>query len=423
MDGQELLEKYKPKKKEEFIGNHIQRSAISRFLECKDASKNGLIVLGPTGCGKTTLIELICNDMKYCVHKPCYETFTCHKDVEQYIESFLNTKSILDILNGTRRVLFLDDVEVLLSQDRYANTYLQSMFANMTKVGSPCKVIMACSTGEEKRLTDLKKKIECIRLHNPSFKDAFAYTVQILDTEEYEYDGKEVMDVVKSMQCNIRNIVLNVFSALNVEEEKALRNYMDMNIFEIVERIFNNYGESLKELDVALSYDPTLASFMMYDNFKAYVTSKYKVDLDNNINAPINDAYIVASCFEDCAFKNNDWDLIEICNLLRCGSIRLAQKKLTKKSRPDDYRINYTQITTRAAQHYNNMKKLKTYIDTNKISHENMVLLGDFCFEKQCKLPAKSEEYNVISAYVSNICNKDNLIYNNRKVIINKKCN
>ncbi len=385
MEGHKLLQQYKPKSVKEFIGNATQIEEIRKFL--MDDGMSSLIVIGPSGSGKTTLVNLLVEECgtKYSLINPEYDVFNNHKEFESYIDNLLYTTSILSMMNKNIKLVFFDDADILMSHDRYANNYIQEVL-NKNMKNRSLKFIITASSTKEQRLTDIKKKVKYIvRIENPPLNDVVSYTESILSSNGYEYTHKEVIDLVSQLQCNVRNTLMNLTNF----ESSAESNYHDKNIYEIVQKIFERSNEDLRDLDIAISSDPCLISYMLYDNYKQVCPeANHKL---------INEKFICSSIFEDYAYKSNDWTLVELANLLRCGAIRCELKKHNVVI-AKNMQIQYTQITTRAAQQYNNNKLINQYLAENNLSTCNYMGLA-MCKPKK----VKGKKATVLSIYASNI--------------------
>jgi SpoVK/Ycf46/Vps4 family AAA+-type ATPase len=380
------------------------------------------ILIGPSGCGKSKFCELLFKEANYNVIRPAYDTFLSHKDFVQFIEISAKTTTILDIVQKKKKILFLDDVDVLLSQDRYAATYLTSLIQKIQSKQYNIKLVITCVAAEEKKLTDIKKKVDHLKLHVPTLGDCLLYIMGILDAEGYEVEEESLVELIKTMQFNIRNILVNIFTCSDMENEANQRAYYDMNIFEVVGQVFNNSKKGFDDLDIALSSDPTLISYMMYDNFKEYIRSCYTFTDDHYTTCIMNvmKFYMDSSIIEAEAYVTNEWENIETANLIKCGSIRAFQNSIAKKplGSKQPYKICYTTIMTRSSQHYCNMKKVERFAARNEIDFHNMALLSEIAFEnckeKTWKNISKDDDGTIITSYMSNVCTKEGKVHGRR---------
>lgn len=454
MNVHEFMERYRTTSLKSFIGNSSQKECIMNFLnrDIRDiaalsaslqSTSRFMLLIGQSGSGKTTFINSAIAESKinHSTMFVSYDGLTCHKDLTSLVENFVYTKTMTEFFEKKTKLLIFDDIEILFAQDRYAHAFIQNLLTDLTKSKDPIKVIITCSLGEEKKTTDIKKRSDIIRLHNPSPKETKRYISDILINEGWIYDEVLLDTLIKNMQCNIRNIITNIESVVIEQssedaELQESRIYFDNNIYDLVEKIFHNPQRSLIDLEIAISCDPTLCSFMMYDNFKPFFDMCYKLpkidepgSILSNWVGNIYNSYVDASKIEENAYRNSDWTLMEIANVARCGVIRLAQREFTQK--PDvqlsDFKVTYTQITTRAAQHHNIEKKLDAISSYDELSRDNIMFLGDMVFEKKKQKTSgkttvreKDEITSLLTTYMNNICSKTNKIYLQRMICVKK---
>jgi hypothetical protein len=113
------------------------------------------------------------------------------------------------------------------------------------------------------------------------------------------------------------------------------------------------------------------------------------------------------SVIEDFVFNTNDWNLSELASIIRCHMIRLCQRDLQvlplAKLRTTD--IQYTQITSRSAQHYNIMKK---NMAVSELTSDNVMYMAQMHFlNKQLqtkKIDLKTNVGAVCQAFIFNMC-------------------
>lgn len=415
MDCSDLLERHRCTLLDKIIGHQHAKHELHKFFTTND--ETAILIIGPSGCGKTLLVDSFLQHFKITnISRPCYEGFSSHKDLETHILNFLEAKSLMEVLCNTTKCLFFDDVDVLLSHDRYVNTLLTDIVSKKDEVRN-CKIVFTCSTSEERRTAELRKKVKVVRLENPSPKEAAKHITGLLESDGYTVDRDEIIKLSIALKGNLRNICNNLANNTDTELFESME-YFDMNIFSIVSTIFKNYEKSLADIEYALSSDPTLISYIMYDNFKNVIISNHHT-CNNLLTTAVPfvcDMFLDASLLEDYAYKNNDWALIEQSNFIRCGTIRATQKLFPRK--PNVYveasDITYTQITTRAAQYYNNMKKIYAQLNESRMHRRNQIFIADILFEKSKnkeKTRKQRSDGCLFSLYQNNICSNNNTVY------------
>lgn len=346
-----------------FIENEIAKDALEKFLS---SNQQCLLLVGPSGSGKTTLCNMAISDWgkSYQVLRPVYEDFSTHKEFREYLNKFINMRNMLEIFENKHKLLFLDDIDTLVTQDRFANSYIQEL---ITEKKANLKILLTCSSGEEKRVSEFKKKMLHERIYNPSSDGAIKYLKSIFRDDVLTKSDEELQQFVKSFNCNIRSCILNIelLGCSNIEIEEVHRITFDKNACDSVQAIFEMKSLTTKDLDVCLSGDPSLLSYIMYDNFHKYL----KKPGDTHAIASIVNAYRVGSYLETKLYGRGDNGPGSICNLYRCGILKheVGSDKLS------DEPIAYTTITTRASNHYNMIKRIGEHLSSNGVSYDALL--------------------------------------------------
>lgn len=225
-----------------------------KTLTLSEPDKRAILIIGPSQSGKTRRAKECCEGMETLfVHAEMCES---HAALVETVDNFLNVSKIIgkrflikeEKVNcwwkekekekdnkKKKKCIVFDDVDILLTQDRIANTYIQSLILSekekvekdKEKEKDSYDVVITCSSCEERRVTDLKK---CCN---------------------------EIERLTKSNSCSLNSL-------------NSLNKYQDKNIYELVESIFESKGP-LQDLEIALSSDPTLVSYLMYDNWPHWI--------------------------------------------------------------------------------------------------------------------------------------------------------
>ena len=170
----ELMENlFNIKSLDDFIGNYSSIQYVKTFLE-NIKNNDKLIVIGPSGIGKTKCIELICDLYGYEICK--IDSYNCEdsKVFMDRLEKLHQWKDILQTFQDTnkKRILILDEMESLIQMDRNIPSYLIK-FWNRCEVHLPCIIIGQYQA--EKKIGELKKICKMIHFSRIQEKDLFLY--------------------------------------------------------------------------------------------------------------------------------------------------------------------------------------------------------------------------------------------------------
>lgn len=312
---------------------------------------NHILIIGNIGSGKTTRADEESKD--YNTLRVKYEDLKTHTDLVDHVENFINFKSISNFFDKREKSLLFDDIDILISQNRSACSYISSVIQN-----NSCRVIITCITSQEKKLMDIKK--------------------------------------------NVSNIIYLE------SRSKSDLSYYDNNIYDNVMEYLQNPDRNIKELSNLLTSDIILVTFIIYDNYYNFINNNYKIDTELFINSIVNDVteiYCAASELEYVGFESNDWQLIEYAAIIKGYKLQLLQndlKEYKKKTKKEDSKISYTQITSRTAQECNMKKKINSL---DSLNYDNIRTYANIHFNNnpKKKLGHKTLFNSLCSIYLSNM--------------------
>ena len=284
----ELLANIKPKHTKDIVGNRLNITKLRNVLQ---QGNKAVALVGPVGCGKTLICELIFNELNLKV----YDVSTTLEN----IPNILQNKSI----DGTKnKVLFLDNSEILLQTNRTA-------IATLKKITLPkhtCLVITA-KPSEERTLQALD--IDIIKLSYPSTKDAFAFLLDKLP----DINEDRLLAIVKAQRGNIRDIVLNLYiSKGELDEVVEMRGFSEYNNFEIVSSFMSKPCWNIENKAV---------SYLLYENYPDEIYHNREATATLDFCTTMNRYFIEASKLEHTKYSQ----------MIRLGGILVGQQNLNKK--------------------------------------------------------------------------------------------
>ena len=353
------------------------------------AISNLLLIIGPTGCGKTSLIELYCKENSINLYSvKTSETIKTKKDLirdlicfSEYSSTsfFIKSKSVHKKLilideyqNGQTDLLSVTDIQNLLlfknqesrkKNKKEINAFLKGINDNAGDVTFPPIVIIS-SDPKGTKLSDLKKSQEVYYINEIPF-----YTIKTWINKIYQkkFNEPDLIEIIKKCKSDKR-LLLNTLNFLKLNKNSKYDNYInsfykdiDVNIFEFVNLLFDNIElVKLNEIFKIYETDGFLLSNLVFENYL-----EYNDDIDciaKSADAISYGETLFANTYKSSkTFLPND----HCVNSLIFPSYYSRNDKPNKNIRP-------CCLNNRYNIYLNNVKNI------NKINHENIEPLSIF---------------------------------------------
>ncbi len=363
---------------DQFVGN---KNVIKNIYNELKNPPCGILIIGPTGCGKTVLCDLLLQKSNiYHVLKINGED-SDSKGIKKLVDNFITHKTIESFFSKQPKLVWFDDIDIFLTTDRGTNSYILNFITDAIKNKNISFILTACIS-EEKRLTELKKKVPPYRLCNPSLNDCFVFVSNYLDNAETDYDSTKLMKFIEAYNCNIRSIFQNInhinSSDAVLDYEKRSRTLFDNTNYDLMKKLFKIH---LQLSDIKLVSDIGLVPLLMYENYiDELFGNKVKISKQEYLKRIqyVQDCNIHAEILENNMYCQTDWSLWDVIPIMKCGSINKILTDISIKKKPQFDKYVFTQSLTKSALKCNYEKKIIIF---KKLSHiyetKNIYILLD----------------------------------------------
>ena len=187
------VEKYRPRKLTEYVGNEHLKQKVSDYLQSGDVPH--LLFFGKAGTGKTTLAKLIVNSIN-CDHIIINASDENNVDtVRNKVKGFASTVGFKDL-----KVIILDEFD-------YMTPNAQAILRNLMETFSKhCRFILTCNY-VEKVIDPIQSRCQTFQIVPPTKKDVAVQISQILGKEGIQFEPKDLVPIIDSSYPDIRKII------------------------------------------------------------------------------------------------------------------------------------------------------------------------------------------------------------------------
>jgi replication factor C large subunit len=254
---EELLwvEKYRPKKTDDVIGNEEAKAAFVEWLKNKRRSKKAVLLYGPPGVGKTTLVNAAANEFGFKVIEMNASDTRSEKAISQVAgraASFVG----LDVFSAESKgnVLFMDEVDGIAgNEDRGGVSAIVRVVEE-----SRIPIVMAANDPDLEKLRPLKKVSALIRFHKVRIPLIIAMLQEICRKEHIKAEFEALERIAENSGGDVRSAINDLQSLADTEKTLTLQDTVvltarnkDINMDETLREYFS--AKSVLEASMLLS--------------------------------------------------------------------------------------------------------------------------------------------------------------------------
>jgi DNA polymerase III delta prime subunit len=230
------VEKYRPNKLEDYVGNEHLKTKVSGYIETGDVPH--LLLYGKAGTGKTTLAKLIVKSIEcdYMIINASDEN-----GVDTLREKIKNFASSMGF--KPYKIILLDEADYLTGPGQAILRNLMETFSGH------CRFILTCNY-VEKIIEPVQSRCQTFQIIPPTKKDVAVQVSKVLKNEEIEFDVKDLVPIIDASYPDIRKI-------LNTCQLNSNKGKLQLDVQNLLENDYKN-----KIVDILKSKDDKRNKYM-----------------------------------------------------------------------------------------------------------------------------------------------------------------
>ena len=264
-----LVEKYRPSKLENYVGNENIKKSISKYLEQNDILN--LIFYGPAGTGKTTLAKLCVQNLD-CDH--LYINASDERGIETIrdkVQSFASVASFKPL-----KVVILDEADFLTIQAQASLRNIIETFSRTTRFIMTCNFV-------ERIIDPLQSRCQVLKIVPPTKKDVAKHLHWICNEESITHELNDLVPLVNQYYPDLRKCINTIQLStidggandlyLNLDQSVLVSsNYIDKVIAELKGKAdFKNIRQIIADANVD-DFDELFKT--LYERASEYLSDK-----------------------------------------------------------------------------------------------------------------------------------------------------
>ena len=308
-----LLEKYRPKCFEEFIGNKIKIKEIETWLdEFPKNSFSSCLISGKHGIGKSSLINLIVKKFNLDVIEYQQSDLKDYKNND--INLFFPKKTNFEELffgKCRKKIMIFNEIEAITIPSE-KNFIIKILKRNHKEKILP--IILVNNGKHSKILNEIKKNLLICNLLTPSILEIKPLICKICKNEGMNLSSKYYKGLIKFCNNDIRKIILtledlkDLYNKKNISKENLKEYYENNNQKQEEIGLYNSVG---KLLNYPLSFEQIITLYQLEKillplTFLENIPCK---EMDINTYSEVLSSYSNGDLIETSIYTDQNWYL------------------------------------------------------------------------------------------------------------------
>jgi len=249
------VEKYRPKKIVDIIGNDEAKAAFVEWLKNKRHTKKAILLYGPPGVGKTTLVNAAANEFGFRVIEMNASDTRSEKAISAVAgpaTSFVALDTFSTESKGN--ILFLDEVDGIAGNEDRGGVSAIVRIVEESRI----PVIMAANDPDLQKLRPLKKVSALVRFHQVRIPLIIAMLQKICHKEHVKAEFEALERIAENSRGDVRSAINDLQSLAETTKTLTLQDTVvlsarnkDISMDETLRSYFS--AESLLEAAMLLS--------------------------------------------------------------------------------------------------------------------------------------------------------------------------
>ncbi|MEM0026775.1 MAG: replication factor C large subunit [Ignisphaera sp.] len=319
--------KYRPKKVDDVVDQEEAKEKILEwFKKWPNVQKKALLLYGPPGCGKTSLVEAIANEFGYELLEMNASDFRRKEDIERIAVRSSTIQSLFS--SGKKKIILLDEVDGIAAKEDAGALDAIKHLVEITKA----PIVMTANNPWDQKLRPLRELAEFVQFRKLDKRDLTKLLLRICSAENLRCDEKALEYIVERAEGDARAAINDLqavgegFGEVSLERAKALLRPRDKerDPFETLRMIFSaTYAWQAKN---ALNQ-----SQLDYEQLRLWLEENIPLQYTNlNDVARAYEFLSKADVYLGRIVKSGDWDLLTYSIDLMTSGIALAARNNSK---------------------------------------------------------------------------------------------
>ncbi|MDK6028273.1 replication factor C large subunit [Ignisphaera sp. 4213-co] len=319
--------KYRPRKVDDVVNQEEAKAKVLEwFKKWPNTQKKALLLYGPPGCGKTSLVEAIANEFGYELIEMNASDFRRKEDIERIALRASTAQSLFS--SGKNKIVLLDEVDGIAAKEDAGALDAIKHLIEVARI----PIIMTANNPWDQKLRPLRELAEFVQFKKLGKRDLMKLLMHVCSSENLKCDEDALDYIIERAEGDARAAINDLqavgegFGEVTLERAKTLLRPRDKerDPFETLRTIFSaSYAWQAKN---ALNQ-----SQLDYDQLKLWLEENIPLQYTNqNDIAKAYEFLSKADVYLGRIVRSGDWDLLSYSIDLMTAGIAVAAKNNPK---------------------------------------------------------------------------------------------
>ncbi|MFT4867997.1 MAG: replication factor C large subunit [Candidatus Nanohaloarchaea archaeon] len=242
------VQKYRPESLSDYRGASSEKEELKEWAENWETGDKPVLLHGPAGTGKTSLVEALANDLGY----EMVETNASDVRTKSKLKTELKQATQQKSFFGGKKLILVDEVDGMSATDRGGTKELGRIL-DETKF----PIVMTANDAYDSKIRSLRNRAKLIEIGKVHTNSINAHLKEILEEEGIEYDEKAVKKIARQANGQMRSAINDLQAVAAGEDKLTEENLNAVGVRDVEQDIFDALKMIFKTEDAQTAKDAT----------------------------------------------------------------------------------------------------------------------------------------------------------------------
>ena len=366
--------------------DHVGNTLAIKHLRHAMETKGRVLLTGPTGCGKSSLVHAIATEKDFDVIELHSDSCATMKQAQDLVTEACRSNTIQSYFSPRRRLLWIDDADLIASQ----LTRFPAALAEWLAAPWAASLCIICAATSTAKLGDSVKALTPVKLTRPSQHDCFVYFTNYCEKNGVNIDPAHLLEMIAAHSNDIRSIHMNLVETVNTnaarpDDEPAhigistfRTAFQDASVFEAQDRLLR-HPQTLASVKDLLYGDSKMICWTIQENigleFQHYRRSLSAVEATRAMMGVL-DAFATAEVMDQAANAAMNWDLVPYAYIEMLGRTMHILHDIPRATGLGHVGFVFTNVMNKASQRAQLLRKKAEWASEHSLAGDEQQLAG-----------------------------------------------